>query len=57
MSDTPASGWVIQTRSVSLTQTQDTTRAIAELCEHLTATQTPFPGTDLMLRYETKSRR
>ena len=32
------------------------TAAIAELCEHLTATQTRYPGTDLILRYEVKTR-
>jgi transposase-like protein len=32
------------------------TTAIAELCEHLTATQTLYPGTDLILRYEVKTR-
>jgi hypothetical protein len=32
------------------------TTAIAELCEHLTATQTHYPGTDLILRYEVKTR-
>jgi hypothetical protein len=32
------------------------TAAIAELCEHLTATQTRYPGTDLVLRYEVKAR-
>ena len=32
------------------------TTAIAELCEHLTATQTRYPGTDLILRYEVKTR-
>jgi len=25
------------------------------LCEHLTATQTRYPGTDLILRYEVKT--
>ncbi len=29
--------------------------AIAELCQHLTATQTRYPGTDLRLRYEMKT--
>ncbi len=33
------------------------TKAISELCEHLTATQTRHPGTDLILRYEVKSQR
>ncbi|QGH70253.1 hypothetical protein GCE65_12630 [Pseudactinotalea sp. HY158] len=32
------------------------TDAIAELCEHLTATRTTYPGTDLTLRYEIKNR-
>jgi hypothetical protein len=32
------------------------TAAIAQLCEHLTATQTHFPGTNLILRYEVKTR-
>jgi hypothetical protein len=32
------------------------TAAIAQLCEHLTATQTRYPGTNLVLRYEVKSR-
>ena len=36
--------------------TQRATTAIAELCEHLTATQTRYPGTDLVLRYEIKNR-
>jgi transposase len=36
--------------------TQRATTAIAELCEHLTATHTRYPGTDLILRYEVKSR-
>jgi hypothetical protein len=30
--------------------------AIAQLYEHLTATQTHFPGTNLILRYEVKTR-
>jgi|GEM_PF-2643674 len=30
------------------------TAAIAQLCEHLTATQTCYPGTNLILRYEVK---
>ncbi len=30
------------------------TAAIRELCEHLTATRTRYPGTDLTLRYEIK---
>jgi len=32
------------------------TAAIRELCEHLTATRATYPGTDLILRYEIKSR-
>jgi hypothetical protein len=36
--------------------TQRATTAIAQLCEHLTATQTHYPGTDLILRYEVKTR-
>ena len=32
------------------------TAAIGELCEHLTATGTRYPGTDLILRYEIKTR-
>src|ERR1019366_3340322 len=36
--------------------TQRATTAIAELYEHLTATQTRYPGTDLILRYEVKTR-
>jgi len=36
--------------------TMRATTAIAELCEHLTATQTRYPGTDLVLRYEVKTR-
>jgi transposase len=32
------------------------TTAIAQLCEHLTATQTRYPGTELILRYEVKTR-
>ena len=35
--------------------TRRTTTAIAQLCEHLTATQTRYPGTDLTLRYEVKT--
>jgi hypothetical protein len=37
--------------------TRRATTAIAELCEHLTATHTRYPGTNLILRYEIKSRR
>jgi len=36
--------------------TQRATTAIAQLCEHLTATQTRYPGTNLTLRYEIKTR-
>jgi Transposase protein len=36
--------------------TQRATAAIAQLCEHLTATQTRYPGTELILRYEVKTR-
>ncbi len=36
--------------------TRRVTTAIAELCEHLTATETRYPGTDLVLRYEVKNR-
>jgi len=32
------------------------TAAIIRLCVHLTATQTRYPGTDLLLRYEVKTR-
>ena len=35
--------------------TQRATTAIAQLCEHLTATQTRYLGTDLILRYEVKT--
>jgi hypothetical protein len=34
--------------------TQRATTAIAQLCEHLTATKTRYPGTDVILRYEVK---
>ena len=36
--------------------TRRATTAIAELCEHLTATKPRYPGTDLILRYEIKTR-
>jgi hypothetical protein len=36
--------------------TRRATTAIAELCEHLTATHTLYPGTNLTLRYEVKTR-
>jgi len=35
--------------------TRRATTAIAELCEHLTATHTRYPGTNLILRYEAKT--
>ena len=34
--------------------TRRATIAITELCEHLTATHTQYPGTNLVLRYEVK---
>ncbi|MET3808954.1 putative transposase [Arthrobacter sp. UYEF3] len=37
--------------------TQRATAAIAELYQHLTNTQTRYPGTDLVLRYEVKNRK
>ena len=36
--------------------TRRATTAIGELCEHLTATKSRYPGTDLVLRYEVKTR-
>jgi len=36
--------------------TKRATTAIAELCQHLTATETRYPGTNLLLRYEVKTR-
>jgi transposase len=36
--------------------TKRATNAIAQLCEHLTATHTRYPGTNLTLRYEIKTR-
>ena len=36
--------------------TRRATAAIAQLCEHLTTTQTRYPGTNLILRYEVKTR-
>ncbi|WP_434619698.1 putative transposase [Arthrobacter sp. A5] len=36
--------------------TRRATAAIGELCDHLTATETRYPGTDRILRYETKNR-
>jgi hypothetical protein len=36
--------------------TRRATTAIAELCEHLTATETRYTGTDLILRFEIKTR-
>jgi hypothetical protein len=35
--------------------TQRATTAITQLCEHLTATKTRYPGTNLTLRYEVKT--
>ncbi len=35
--------------------TPRSTTAINQLCEHLTATHTRYPGTDLLLRYEIKT--
>jgi hypothetical protein len=35
--------------------TSRATAAIAQLCEHLTSTQTRYPGTNLTLRYEIKT--
>ena len=35
--------------------TRRATAAIAQLCQHLTATATRYPGTDLTLRYEIKT--
>ena len=35
--------------------TQRATTALAQLCEHLTATGTRYPNTDLLLHYETKT--
>jgi hypothetical protein len=35
--------------------TQRATTAIAQLCEHLTDTQTRYPATNLILRYEIKT--
>ncbi|MDQ6739603.1 MAG: hypothetical protein M3021_04335 [Actinomycetota bacterium] len=36
--------------------TKTKTKAIAELCEHLTATETRYPGTDLILKYAVKNK-
>ena len=36
--------------------TRRATAAIAELCTHLTTTNTRYPGTDLVIRYEAKPR-
>lgn len=36
--------------------TRRATKALAELCEHLTATQTRYPGTDLLLHYQSKTK-
>jgi len=35
--------------------TRRATTALSELCDHLTATHTRYPDTDLLLRYETKT--
>ena len=35
--------------------TQRATTAITQLCEHLTATKTRYPGTNLTLHYEVKT--
>lgn len=32
------------------------TAAVVELCAHLTAATTTYPGTDLVMRYEVKNR-
>ena len=34
--------------------TQAKTQALAQLCEHLTATETRYPGTEVILRYTIK---
>ena len=36
--------------------TRRATKALAELCEHLTDTNSKYPGTNLTLRYQTKTR-
>jgi len=36
--------------------TQRATTAISELCAHLTATETRYPGTDRILRFEIKNK-
>jgi hypothetical protein len=36
--------------------TRRATTAISQLCQHLTGTQTRYPGTNLTLRYEIKTR-
>ncbi len=36
--------------------TRRATAAIGELCDHLTSTETRYPGTDLILRFEIKNR-
>ena len=53
--DIDPSGGVLTVRLDPL-PTQRATTAIAELCAHLTATETRYPGTDLVLRYEVKTR-
>ncbi|WP_456504600.1 putative transposase [Arthrobacter sp. UYCu723] len=46
----------ILTISLDPLPTKAKTTAIAELCEHLTQTATRYPGTDLILKYEVKSK-
>lgn len=36
--------------------TKRATKAIDELCEHLTTTQTRYPGTELILKFAIKNR-
>jgi hypothetical protein len=51
----PAAGTL--TISLDPLPTGRATRAVAELCEHLTAAGTCYPGTDLLLRYAIKPER
>ena len=51
----PAPGYL--TIRLNPLPTAQTTKAISELCEHLTTTQTRYPGTDLILRYSLKSKK
>jgi len=53
--DIDPSGGVLTVRLDPM-PTARATAAIRELCEHLTATNTRYPGTDLTLRYEIKNR-